>query len=125
MTVRSQGCKLLAPCSIAKVTNLRKGLTILGLLFIILIVSSETLVPWLAQATVRTKLSQKAATNDVQATLGSSPSALLLLGDIQHLDAVLHQAKVGQVYLRELTLTGTNVRLDVPGVGKLLFVRGK
>lgn len=116
MTVRSQGCKLLAPCSIAKVTNLRKGLTILGLLFIILIVSSQTLVPWLAQATVRTKLSQKAATNDVQATLGSSPSALLLLGDIQHLDAVLHQAKVGQVYLRELTLTGTNVRLDVPAL---------
>ena len=26
------------------------------------------------------------------------------------------QAKVGQVYLRELTLTGTNVRLDVPAL---------
>ena len=113
MIVRSQGCKLLTPCSIAKVTNLRKGLTILGLLFIILIVSSETVFPWLVRATVQTKLSQKAATDDVQATLGSTPSALLMLGNIQQLDVVMHQAKIGQVYLRELTLSGSDVQLDM------------
>lgn len=116
MTVRSQGCKLLTPCSIAKVTNLRKGLTILGLLFIILIVSSETVFPWLVRATVQTKLSQKAATDDVQATLGSTPSALLMLGNIQQLDVVMHQAKIGQVYLRELTLSGSDVQLDMPAL---------
>ena len=116
MIVRSQGCKLLTPCSIAKVTNLRKGLTILGLLFIILIVSSETVFPWLVRATVQTKLSQKAATDDVQATLGSTPSALLMLGNIQQLDVVMHQAKIGQVYLRELTLSGSDVQLDMPAL---------
>ena len=116
MTVRSQGCKLLTPCSIAKVTNLRKGLTILGLLFIILIVSSETVFPWLVRATIQTKLSQKAATDDVQATLGSTPSALLMLGNIQQLDVVMHQAKIGQVYLRELTLSGSDVQLDMPAL---------
>ena len=116
MIVRSQGCKLLTPCSIAKVTNLRKGLTILGLLFIILIVSSETVFPWLVRATIQTKLSQKAATDDVQATLGSTPSALLMLGNIQQLDVVMHQAKIGQVYLRELTLSGSDVQLDMPAL---------
>ncbi len=93
--------------------DLRKSLTILGLLFIILIVSSETVLPFLAQSTFRTKLGQRAATQDVQVTLGSSPSALLALGRIQNLDAVLHQAKVGQVYLKELTLKGRNVQLDM------------
>ena len=116
MIVRSQGCKLLTPCSIVKVTNLRKGLTILGLLFIILIVSSETVFPWLVRATIQTKLSQKAATDDVQATLGSTPSALLMLGNIQQLDVVMHQAKIGQVYLRELTLSGSDVQLDMPAL---------
>ena len=95
---------------------MRKGLTILGLLFIILIVSSATVLPWLAQSTIKTKLSQKAATNDVVVTADSSPSALLALGYIGQLDAVLHQAKVGQVYLRELTLKGRNVQLDMPAL---------
>ena len=103
-------------CAMARVTILRKGLTILGLLFIILIVSSETVFPWLVRATVQTRLSQKAATDDVQVTIGSLPSALLLLGNIQQLDAVMHQAKIGQVYLRELTLSGSNVQLDMPAL---------
>ena len=96
--------------------DLRKSLTILGLLFIILIVSSETVLPFLAQATFRTKLGQRTATDDVQVTMGSRPSALLALGRIQTLDAVLHQAKIGQVYLKELTITGRNVCLDMPAL---------
>ena len=78
--------------------------------------SSETVFPWLVRATVQTKLSQKAATDDVQATLGSTPSALLMLGNIQQLDVVMHQAKIGQVYLRELTLSGSDVQLDMPAL---------
>jgi uncharacterized membrane protein YkoI len=79
-------------------------------------VSSETVFPWLVRATIQTKLSQKAATDDVQATLGSTPSALLMLGNIQQLDVVMHQAKIGQVYLRELTLSGSDVQLDMPAL---------
>ncbi|SFH77014.1 Protein of unknown function [Selenomonas ruminantium] len=95
---------------------MRKGLTILGLLFIILIVSSATVLPWLAQSTIKTKLAQRAATDDVVVTVDSTPTALLAIGRIQQLDAVLHQAKVGQVFLRELTLKGRNVQLDMPAL---------
>lgn len=95
---------------------MRKGLTIIGLFFIILIVSSETVLPWLVRGTVAAKLTQHAVSADMQVAIGSTPSALLVLGDIQTLDAVLHQAKVGQIYVKELTLTGRNVRLNMPAL---------
>ena len=74
------------------------------------------MLPWLAQSTIKTKLAQKAATDDVVVTVDSTPTALLAIGRIQQLDAVLHQAKVGQVFLRELTLKGRNVQLDMPAL---------
>ena len=95
---------------------MRKGLTIVGLLFIILIVSSETVLPWLVRGTVTAKLTRHVVSTDMQVTIGSSPSVLLAFGDIQTLDAVLHQAKVGQVYVKELTLTGKNIRINMPAL---------
>lgn len=92
---------------------MRKCLTILGLFFIILIVLGQTVVPWLAQAALQTKLSQKLATNDVAAEIATSPAIYLLLGRVDTLNAVAHQAKIGQVYLSEVSLQGTNIRLDM------------
>lgn len=92
---------------------MRKCLTIPGLFFIILIVLGQTVVPWLAQAALQTKLSQKLATNDVAAEIATSPAIYLLLGKVDTLNAVAHQAKIGQVYLSEVSLKGTNVRLDM------------
>ena len=95
---------------------MRKGLTIAGLLFIILIVSSETVLPWLVRGMVTAKLTKHVVSEDMQVAIGSVPSARLLLGDIQTLDAVLHQAKVGQIYVKELTLTGKNIRINMPAL---------
>lgn len=92
---------------------MRKCLTIPGLFFIILIVLGQTVVPWLAQAALQTKLSQKLATNDVAAEIATSPAIYLLLGKVDTLNAVAHQAKIGQVYISEVSLQGTNVRLDM------------
>jgi len=92
---------------------LRKGLTIAGALFIIIIVFSETLLPWLARETLQTRLNERLVTSDAQVSLDSRPGILLALGEIQHLHAVAHQAKVGQVYFRELSLSGENVRLNI------------
>ena len=68
----------------------------------------QTVVPWLAQAALQTKLSQKLATNDVAAEIATSPAIYLLLGRVDTLNAVAHQAKIGQVYLSEVSLQGTN-----------------
>ena len=92
---------------------MRKGLTILGALFIIIIVFSETLLPWLASATLQTRMNQRLSTSDAQVAVDSRPGILLLRGQVQQLHAVAHQAKVGQVYFREISMSGENVRLRV------------
>lgn len=92
---------------------MRKGLTILGALFIIIIVVSETLLPWLARETLQTRMSEFLATGDAQVSLDSRPGILLAFGQVQKIHGVAHQAKVGQVYFRELALSGENVRLNV------------
>ncbi|WP_158645812.1 LmeA family phospholipid-binding protein [Selenomonas ruminantium] len=92
---------------------MRKGLTIAGALFIIIIVFSETVLPWLAQETLQTRMSERLATHDAQVSVDSRPGFLLALGVVQHVHGVAHQAKVGQVYFREISLTGENVRLNV------------
>lgn len=103
---------------------MRKGLTILSALFIIIIVFSETLLPWLARETLQTRMNQKLTTSDAQVSADSRPGILLAFGEIQHLHAVAHQAKVGQVYFREVSLSGENVRLNIQDLlqaGKLAF----
>ena len=92
---------------------MRKGLTIPGALFIIIIVFSETVLPWLARETLQTRLSERLTTSDAQVTADSRPGILLALGEVQHLHAVAHQGKVGQVYFRELSLEGENVHLNL------------
>jgi len=85
-------------------------------------VFSETLLPWLARETLQTRMNQKLLTSDTQVSADSRPGILLILGEVQHLHAVAHQAKVGQVYFRELSLSGENVRLnlqDLLQVGKV------
>lgn len=103
---------------------MRKGLTILGALFIIIIVASETLLPWLARQTLQTRMNQRLQTTDAQVSADSRPGIYLALGQVQHLHAVAHQGKVGQVYFREISLAGENVRLnceDLLRAGKVAF----
>ena len=95
---------------------MRKGLTILGLFCIILSVSSVWLAPWLATSTLRTRLVQKLATEDVQVQLAASPGLVLALGQADSLQAVAHAGKVGVVPFRELTLTGERLKIDVPAL---------
>ena len=92
---------------------LRKGLTIAGALFIIIIVFSETLLPWLARETLYSRLTQRLVPQEAQVSVDSHPGILLAFGVVQHFHGVAHQAKVGQVYFREISLDGENVRLNV------------
>lgn len=93
---------------------MRKGLTILGLLFIILVVFGEVCMPQLLQNVLTTKAEKALATSDFELKMHSAPNFLMALGQVDNLQAVAHQGKVGQVFIRELTLTGRNVRFSVP-----------
>ena len=102
---------------------MRKVLTILSLFFIIITVSGVMLVPWLASATLKTKLVDRLATNDVQVEMSSSPSFALGLGQIDTLHVIAHQAKAGDVRLSEVTLDGEQIFVDMPAL--LLHDDGK
>lgn len=92
---------------------MRKGLTILGLFFIILVVFSEVCMPQLLQRMLTHKAETALATSDFELKLNSTPNFLMALGQVDDLQAVAHQGKIGQVFIRELTLTGKNVHFQI------------
>lgn len=92
---------------------MRKGLTILGAFCIILVVLGQFVLPSLTERSLQTKAVEALKTNDVQVRASTVPGMLLLLGRVDDLQAVAHQAKIGQVYLQELTLKGKDVHLDM------------
>jgi hypothetical protein len=76
-------------------------------------VFSETLLPWLARETLQTRMNERLSTTDAQVAVDSGPGFLFMLGQVQQMHAVAHQAKVGNVYFREISLSGENMRLNV------------
>ncbi len=92
---------------------MRKGLTITFLLCIILVVLAEAVLPQIIGGTLEKRIRDRMATQDAQVTVVSHPGLLLLLGQVDSLQAVTHQAKIGQVYVKELSLEGEAVHLDM------------
>ncbi len=93
---------------------LRKVLTIFLILFIILGVFVELVIPQLAEGTIQKEIMKKTASNDVQISLSSTPNALICLGSVDNVQGVLHNGKIGDMPVSQLTLDGEGVRLDLP-----------
>ena len=95
---------------------LRKGLTILFILFIILIMFGEFILPTLVSSTLKTRLSERLATHDVMVSMSSSPNLLISLGRADRLRVIAHSAKLGEIYVEELSAEGEGVRIDMPAL---------
>lgn len=93
---------------------MRKSLTILGIVLIILFVFAEFVVPNIAAATLTTRIKEAVKTDDVQLNLASAPNFLITLGRIDDVTALARDAKLGEIYVSELTLDGKNVSLAMP-----------
>lgn len=94
--------------------NLRKGLTILGILFIILTMFGEFILPNLLASTLQKHLSERLATHDVVVNLSSAPNFMTAAGHVDHLRVIAHSAKLGEIYVDELLAEGEGVRVDIP-----------
>lgn len=92
---------------------MRKALAAGIFLCLILAVLVEGVLPAVVSSTLEHRISDKLASKDAQVSINSSPSLLMLLGQIDSLQAVTHQAKVGQVYVKEMTLEGRAVHVDM------------
>ena len=84
-----------------------------SLLLIIFAVLVEGVLPEVVSSTLERRIGDRLASQDAQVSINSSPSIVMLLGQVDTLQAVTHQAKVGQVYVKELTLEGRDVHIDM------------
>ena len=92
---------------------MRKGLTIFSLLFIILIVFGQFVLPSLAERTAQARIMAGDRATAADVTLHSQPSILLLLGQIDMVKAKADGLRIGQLRLQQVTMQGRNVRIDV------------
>ena len=93
---------------------MRKGLTIFSLLFIILIVFGQFVLPSLAEKTAQARITAGDRAAAAEVSLQSQPSILLLLGQIDAVKAKADGLRIGQVRLQQVTMEGRNIRVDVP-----------
>ena len=73
----------------------------------------EGVLPTVISSTLEHRVSDRLASQDAQVSISSSPSFVMLLGQVDSLRAVTHQAKVGQVFVKELALEGRDVHIDM------------
>lgn len=73
-------------------------------------------LPYAVTTMVTDGLRERTGAQDVQLSIIDSPR--LVFGEIGAVDGVLREGRIGKVFVRELTVTGTNLHFDV---GTLLF----
>ena len=85
------------------------------LLFVFSLVCGIFALPRAVSTMVADELRERTGAQDVQLSITDSPR--LVFGEIGALDGVIREGRIGKVFVRELTVTGTNLRFDM---GKLL-----
>ena len=68
-------------------------------------------LPYGVTTMVTDGLRERTGAQDVQLSIMDSPR--LIFGEIGAMDGVLRQGRIGKLFVRELTVTGTNLRFDV------------
>ena len=83
-----------------------------AILILALIAAGAVFVlPTVVEERIVDALKQQTAAEDVQISITDSPR--LIFGEIGAMDGVLRQGRIGKVFVRELTVTGTNLRFDM------------
>lgn len=83
-----------------------------------LIVAGLFAIPNVVSHMITESLRDRTGAQDVQLSITESPR--LVFGEIGALDGVMREGRIGKLFVRELTLTGTNLRFDM---GALLSER--
>lgn len=82
-----------------------------ALLIIVVIAAGAVLaLPSYATNLIVDALREQTAAEDVQISISESPR--LVFGEIGAVDGVLRQGRIGKIFVRELTLTGTGLHID-------------
>ena len=76
-----------------------------------LIVAGLFAIPNVVSHMITDALRDRTSAEEVQISITDSPR--LVFGEIGALDGVVRQGRIGKVFVRELTVTGTNLRFDM------------
>ena len=93
---------------------MRKGLTVLLVIAALLAVFSEAVLPSVASGLLHSYLTESLATNDIQTSVTSRPAIKILGGRVESVQAVAHASRLGEVRLSELSLSGEDLKLNIP-----------
>lgn len=88
---------------------------LLGFVIILAAVAllAQFILPAIATSAIKAKVVSRLSTDDVDVSMQSDPNVLLAIGDIDKMNIVVHRATIGAVYLRDLTLQGKKVHIDM------------
>lgn len=74
---------------------------------------AQFILPAIATSAIKAKVVSRLSTDDVDVSMQSAPNVLLAIGDIDKMNIVVHRATIGAVHLRDLTLQGKKVHIDM------------
>lgn len=77
----------------------------------VLIVAGIFAIPNVVSQLITDSLRDRTGAQDVQISITDSPR--LVFGEIGALDGVMRDGRIGKLFVRELSVTGTNLRFDV------------
>lgn len=88
---------------------------LLGFVIILAAVAllAQFILPAIATSAIKAKVVSRLSTDDVDVSMQSDPNVLLAIGDIDKMNIVVHRATIGAVHLRDLTLQGKKVHIDM------------
>ena len=81
------------------------------LAIVVAVAAGIFVLPTVVTHMITDALRDRTSAEDVQISITDSPH--LVFGEIGALDGVIRQGRIGKVFVRELTVTGTNLRFDM------------
>ena len=98
---------------------MRKFLTIIGLLIIILAVLTEIVLPQILTGMLKDKIAQLTASQEVELSIDSSPRFMIATGRVDEVRSNVINGKIGELETTNLTLEAQNVQVNM---SELLFM---
>ncbi|MBR1728393.1 MAG: LmeA family phospholipid-binding protein [Selenomonadaceae bacterium] len=93
---------------------MRKFLIVIGVLFIILAVLTEIVLPQILSGMLKEKISQLTYSQEVDLSIDSSPRFLITTGQVDEIHGEVVNGRIGELETTDLRLNGEQIKVDMP-----------
>ena len=92
---------------------MKKFLTLMSFLLIVLLILSEIVLPRTVENILQEQITKSTAAQAVDIDLSSSPNAKIALGEIDKVHAAANSGRLGEIDFQNLSLDGEKIQLDI------------